>query len=93
MHPIMATWPQKPMMKTLAGTLGGWLVFVAVGGLHTLYFLKKESPDTWAYYSITRILPNSFLAEGHDKSFINRAIAVYRHIVGLPTDAEPPSAP
>jgi hypothetical protein len=63
------------------------------GGLNTLYFLRKQSPDVWTYYSITRVLPNSFLAEGHDKSFINRAVAVYRYIVGVPTDAEPPSAP
>jgi hypothetical protein len=64
----------------------------APGGLHTLYFLKKQSPDVWDYYSITRVHPNTFLAEGHDKSFINRAVALYRHIVGLPTDAEPPAA-
>jgi hypothetical protein len=64
----------------------------APGGLHTLYFLKKQSADVWDYYSITRILPGTFLAAGHDKSFINRAVALYRHIVGLPTDAEPPSA-
>jgi hypothetical protein len=64
----------------------------APGGLRTLYFLKKRSPDVWDYYSITRVLPNTFLAEGHDKSFINRAVALYRHIVGLPTDAEPPAA-
>jgi hypothetical protein len=63
------------------------------GGLHTLYFLKKQSPNVWTYYSITRLLPKSFLADGHDKSFINRAVALYRHVVGLPTDAEPPSAP
>jgi hypothetical protein len=63
------------------------------GGLHTLYFLKKQSSNVWTYYSITRLLPKSFLAEGHDKSFINRAVALYRHIAGLPTDAEPPSAP
>jgi len=69
------------------------IALYAPGGLHTLYFLNKQSPDVWAYYSITRVLPNSFLAEGHDKSFINRAVAVYRHIVGIPTDAGPPSAP
>jgi hypothetical protein len=62
------------------------------GGLHTLYLLKKQSPDSWAYYSITRVLPNSFLAEGHDKSYINRAVALYRYVVGLQTDTEPPSA-
>jgi len=68
------------------------ITLYAPGGLHTLYFLKKQSPDIWAYYSITRVLPNSFLAEGHDKSYINRAVALYRYIVGLQTDAEPPSA-
>jgi hypothetical protein len=68
------------------------ITLYAPGGLHTLYFLKKQSPGVWAYYSITRLLPNSLLAEGHDKSFINRAVALYRHIVGLPTDAEPPAA-
>jgi hypothetical protein len=60
----------------------------ATAGLHTLYFLKKQSADVWACYSITRV-PNTFLAEGHDKSFINRAIALYRHIVGLPTNPGP----
>jgi hypothetical protein len=64
----------------------------APGGLHTLYFLKQQSQDVWDYYSITRVLPDIFLASGHDKSLINRAVALYRHIVGLPTDAEPPSA-
>lgn len=64
----------------------------ATDGLHTLYFMKKQSAGVWAFYSITRVLPNTFLAAGHDKSFINRAIALYRHIVGLPTDAEPPAA-
>lgn len=68
------------------------LTLYASGGLHTLYLLKKQSPGTWAYYSITRVLPNSFLAEGHDKSYINRAVALYRYIVGFQTDAEPPSA-
>jgi len=62
-------------------------------GLHTLYFLSERSPGVWAYYSITRVLPRSFLAEGHEKSYINRAVALYRHYVSLPTNAEPPSAP
>jgi hypothetical protein len=67
------------------------ITLYAPGGLRTLYFLKKQSPDIWAYYSITRVLPDSFLAEGHDKSYINRAVALYRYIVGLQTDAEPPA--
>jgi hypothetical protein len=91
-------WPSPPtgLVVEIANVdaIRQWgITLYAPGGLHTLYFLRKQSPDAWAYYSITRILPNSFLAEGHDKSFINRAVAVYRHIVGLPTDADPPSAP
>jgi len=62
-------------------------------GLHTVYFLNERSPGVWAYYSITRVLPRSFLAEGHAKSYINRAVALYRHYVNLPTNAEPPAAP
>jgi hypothetical protein len=63
------------------------------GGLHTFYFLDERSPGIWSYYSITRVLPKTFLAEGHEKSYINRAIALYRHYVHLPTNAEPPAAP
>ena len=68
------------------------ITLYATDGLHTLYFMNEQSAGVWAFYSITRVLPNTFLGAGHDKSYINRAIALYRHIVGLPTDAEPPAA-
>ena len=68
------------------------LTLYAPEDVDTLYFLSERSPGVWAYYSITRVLPNSVLAEGHDESFINRAVALYRHYMGLPTDAEPPAA-
>jgi hypothetical protein len=64
----------------------------AANGLDTWYFLNERSPGVWAYYSITRVIPATFLAEGHEKSYINRAVALYRHYMGLPTDSEPPSA-
>jgi hypothetical protein len=91
-------WPNQPtglvVESANVDAIKQWgITLYAPGGLHTFYFLWKQSPDAWAYYSITRILPNSLLAAGHDKSFINRAVAVYRHIVGLPTDADPPPAP
>ena len=68
------------------------LTFYAVGGLHTLYFLNERAPGVWAYYSITRVLPNNFLAGGHEKSYINREVALYRHYASIPTNAEPPAA-
>ena len=69
------------------------ITLYAANGLDTLYFLEERSPGVWAYYSITRVLPASFLAEGHEKSYINRAVALYRHYMRLPTDTEPPAAP
>jgi hypothetical protein len=61
-------------------------------GLHTLYFLNERSPGIWSYYSITRVVPATFLARGHEKSYVNRAIALYRHYLQLPTTADPPAA-
>jgi hypothetical protein len=91
---LLQSQPTELLIETAnVDAIRQWGITVyAPGGLHTLYFLKKQSPDVWNYYSITRILPGTFLAAGHDKSFINRAVALYRHIVGLPTDAEPPPA-
>ena len=61
-------------------------------GVHTVYILSERSPGVWAYYSITRGVPASFLAKGHAESYINRAVALYRHYMRLPTAAEPPAA-
>lgn len=61
-------------------------------GLHSLYFLNERSPGVWSYYSITRAIPATFLARGHEKSYVNRAIALYRHYLQLPTSADPPAA-
>jgi hypothetical protein len=69
------------------------ITLYAPNGLDTWYFLNESSPSVLTYYSVTRILPASLLAVGHEKSFINRAVALYRHYLHLRTDAEPPSAP
>ena len=61
--------------------------------VRTLYFLNELSPGVWSYYSITRAVPATFLASGHEKSIINRAVALFRHYMGLPATSEPPLAP
>jgi hypothetical protein len=33
------------------------------------------------------------LTAGHDASYVNRAVAFYRFLAGIPTDREPPAAP
>jgi hypothetical protein len=65
------------------------------GEMRSIYFLDRESDSVWRYYSITRIGRNaSRLATGpgHASSSINRAVAFYRSLAGIPTDQEPPAA-
>ena len=63
------------------------------GEMQSVYFLDRESDSVWRYYAITRSGRNaSRLAAGHGASWINRAVAFYRSLVGIPTDQEPPAA-
>jgi hypothetical protein len=71
-----------------------WLALTLLkpGGLHSVYFIEQRSPGIWSYYSLTRIAESSWLIAGHERSYINRVVALYRHIAGIPTDLEPPPA-
>ena len=63
------------------------------GEMQSVYFLDRESDNVWRYYSIARTGRNaSRLTAGHESSSINRAVAFYRSLVGIPTDQEPPAA-
>ncbi len=63
------------------------------GEMQSIYFLDRESADVWRYYSIMRTGKNANrLIGGNEASTINRAAAYYRHIVGIPTDQDPPAA-
>jgi hypothetical protein len=65
------------------------------GEMQSIYFLDRESDSVWRYYGMARIGRNaSRLATGpgHASSTINRAVAFYRSLVGIPTDQEPPAA-
>jgi hypothetical protein len=46
------------------------------GDLRSVYILEQEEPGIWSYYSLTRIAGNSWLSGGHDKSYINRILAM-----------------
>jgi hypothetical protein len=62
------------------------------GDVRTLYFLDEISPGTWSYYSITHAVPATFLAKGHQKSYINRAVALFRYYMALPATSDSPPA-
>jgi hypothetical protein len=63
------------------------------GEMQSIYFLDRESQDVWRYYSLVRMGKKaSSLTAGHPESSINRAVAFYRHLIGIATDMEPPAA-
>lgn len=63
------------------------------GEMQSVYFLDRESDDVWRYYSIARTGRNANrLAMVRESSSINRAVAFYRSLVGIPTNQEPPAA-
>ena len=63
------------------------------GELQSMYFLDRESDKVWRYYSIVRTGKNANgLIAGNESSSVNRAVAFYRSLVGIPTDQEPPGA-
>lgn len=72
-----------------------FLTYAAPGSLQTWYFFDRDTDATWRFYSLTRVLYASSLFDSviPNKSYINRAVAMYRHFLDLPTDRDPPVAP
>jgi hypothetical protein len=94
MH-IMTVSPERLVFST-ENTSGIRFLLVPLfqpGEIQAVYFLERESPDVWRYYSVARTGKKaSSLTAGHEASSINRAVAYYRYLVGVPTDREPPAA-
>jgi len=63
------------------------------GTLQSVVFVQRLPSHSWGIYILSRIDNEaSRLAEGHEASYINRAVALYRQIAGIRTNAEPPAA-
>jgi hypothetical protein len=63
------------------------------GDVQSIYLLDRESENVWRYYSIVRTGKNANgLIPVNASSEINRAVAFYRWLAGIPTDREPPAA-
>jgi hypothetical protein len=63
------------------------------GEMQSIYFLDRESENVWRYYSIVRTGKDANrLITGNESSAVNRAVAFYRWLVGIPTGQEPPAA-
>jgi hypothetical protein len=63
------------------------------GQAQSIYFLEQEAAGVWRYYNIARTSGKAAeLMAGYEASAINRAVALYRHLAGIPADREPPAA-
>jgi hypothetical protein len=62
------------------------------GEMQSAVFLEQESKGVWRYYSIGRLGKPASLLPGQQSSLINRAVASYRYLAGIPADLEPPAA-
>jgi hypothetical protein len=63
------------------------------GDMQSIYFLDRESESVWRFYSIVRTGKNATrLIAGNESSAVNRSVAFYRNLVGIPTTQEPPAA-
>jgi hypothetical protein len=61
--------------------------------IQSICFLDRESKVVWRYYNVTRMPKQAgLLTMGHDASLVNRAVALYRFLAGIPADQEPPAA-
>jgi Family of unknown function (DUF6675) len=70
-----------------------FMTLFAPGEMQSIYFLDRESEGVWRYYSVMRTGKNaSRRIVGNESSAINRAVAFYRYLVGIPTGQEPPAA-
>jgi hypothetical protein len=69
------------------------IVLFKSGDIQSRYFLEQRAAGVWSYYSLTKIAGSSWIAAGHDSSYVNRVIALYRSLARIPSDREPPAAP
>ncbi|MEA2781147.1 MAG: hypothetical protein QOK29_2691 [Rhodospirillaceae bacterium] len=62
------------------------------GDLESTYIFERLAPTDWGYYSLSGAREGAAVIGNHDASYVNRAAAIYRHLIGIPGDQEPPLA-
>jgi hypothetical protein len=88
--------PDRLVVETENVTaVGFWFVSLfEPGEVQATHFFERLAPGVWGYYGLTRTGTGpTLLGEGREASHINRAVALYRHLAGIPTDRDPPAAP
>jgi len=62
------------------------------GGIKFFGIIQRQPDGAWNYHSLVRIDAGATsMGPGDGSSYVNRAVAYYRYIAGIPTDQEPPA--
>jgi hypothetical protein len=65
----------------------------APGSLSSMTAVRRAGPDTFDYYSLSAMALNPLAAAMmSDSQHVNRAVATYRYVAGIPSDRDPPAA-
>lgn len=68
------------------------LSVIEPGGLEGFFSVEHEAGPLWRCYALTRVhllIPAAMAPPPED--FLNKAVALFRFLAGLPTDTEPPA--
>jgi len=92
---VLAFEPER-LIVTIENVSTVWLFIFPIydpGDLQSTYIIRKIATGRWGYYSLSGVRENSLLTGSNDASYLNRATAVFRHLIGIPGDRDPPVAP
>jgi hypothetical protein len=53
--------------------------------LQSTYIFMKLAPGKWGYYNLSGAREGAGMIGDHEASYLNRAVAIYRHLVGVPS--------
>ena len=66
---------------------------LSAGGYRYLFIFEKEAPELWRFYSVTGLRGAGGSAISWIRgSYVNRAVALFRYVAGIPMEEEPPAA-
>lgn len=92
---VLAIEPER-LVVAIENVSTVWLFIFPIynsGDLQSTYIIRKLASGSWGYYSLTGVRERSVLTGSNDASYLNRAAAIYRHLIGVPGDRDPPIAP
>lgn len=73
------------LVVTIENVSSVWLVLLPLfgpGDLSSIYFLDRLGPGLWGYYGLSAVRGGLIGPGGHEASYVNRALAIYRLISG-----------